>query len=111
MRSPNKDGKSRHGLRNLGCVLIFAISASASAHAEVNVRGSNKQNVSVNGNINNKATSGGTAAVNIGSVSGRRVSVGANSQSVHVGGSINNESAGRGSRAEVNIGSITDSTP
>ncbi|WP_133480123.1 hypothetical protein [Cognatilysobacter segetis] len=92
---------------------VLALLASAGVSAQqspsrsrVVVSGSNDQSVTVNGSINNRAESGATAKVNIGSVS--NASVGSNRQSVQVKGSIQNQASGSGSKAVVNIGSISD---
>jgi len=63
------------------------------------------QKVVVNGGIINSATSGGTARVNIGSTVGLG-KVSSVSQSAAVSGVIVNTAAGKGSKSEVNIGSI-----
>lgn len=81
-------------------------SAQQARSSRVVISGSNKQSVTVSGSINNKAESGATAKVNIGSVSG--ASVGSNNQSVSVNGSVENHASGSGSKAVVNIGSVSE---
>lgn len=83
----------------------LAASAQQTRGSRVVISGSNKQSVTVTGSINNKAESGATAKVNIGSVSG--ANVGSNNQSVSVSGSVQNQAAGSGSKAVVNIGSVS----
>lgn len=97
--------------RTLAWVVVLALfplaaSAQQSKGSRVVISGSNKQSVTVSGSINNKAESGATAKVNIGSVSG--ASVGSNNQSVSVNGSIENHASGSGSKAVVNIGSVSE---
>lgn len=96
--------------RTLVWVAVLALAplmASAQqSKGRVVITGSNKQSVTVNGSINNKAESGATAKVNIGSVSG--ASIGGNDQSVSVSGSVQNEASGSGSKAVVNIGSVSE---
>ena len=100
-------------MKNKGRTLVpFALLALAPSLAsaqsqgqKIVISGSNQQTVTVSGNITNKATSGSTAKVNIGSVSG--ANVGSNSQTVSVSGSVTNDSSGKGSKAVINIGSVS----
>ncbi|HEY0660242.1 MAG TPA: hypothetical protein VGD21_02815 [Lysobacter sp.] len=96
--------------RTLAWVAVLAllplVASAQSKSSRVVISGSNKQSVTVSGSINNKAESGATAKVNIGSVSG--ASVGSNNQSVSVNGSVENHASGSGSKAVVNIGSVSE---
>ncbi|HEY4582251.1 MAG TPA: hypothetical protein VIG88_05200 [Lysobacter sp.] len=95
--------------RCLAAVVLIGFAAAASAQQSgkrVVISGSNEQSVTVSGSINNKAESGAQARVNVGAVS--NASVGSNRQSVHVQGSIQNQASGSGSKATVNIGSVSD---
>ncbi len=83
-----------------------SVAAQSGSSSRVVISGSNDQTVSVSGSITNEAKSGGTAKVNIGSVSNARV--GSNRQSVQVNGSIQNQSSGSGSKAVINIGSVSE---
>lgn len=83
-------------------------SGTALAQKQVVISGGNSQTVTVSGSITNEANSGATAQVNIGSISGSKARVGSNSQTVSVDGSIHNEASGSGSRAVINIGSVSD---
>lgn len=101
----------KKNVRTLVWVAVLALvpllaSAQQSKGSRVVISGSNKQSVTVSGSINNKAESGATAKVNIGSVSG--ASVGSNDQSVSVKGSIQNQASGSGSKAVINIGSVSE---
>ncbi|HEY4582511.1 MAG TPA: hypothetical protein VIG88_06565 [Lysobacter sp.] len=89
-------------------VLLGVASAAGAQQSakRVVISGSNDQSVTVSGSINNKAESGAQARINVGAVS--NASVGSNRQSVHVSGSIQNQAAGSGSKATVNIGSVSD---
>ena len=97
--------------RILAMAAALTIAASGSAFAQqkqVVISGSNSQTVDVSGSITNEARSGATAQVNIGSISGSKAKVGSNSQTVSVNGSIHNQASGSGSRAIINIGSVSD---
>lgn len=90
---------------------LFLIPLAASAQqaqgsGRTVISGSNDQSVTVSGSINNQAQSGATAKVNIGAVS--NASVGSNRQSVSVNGSVQNQASGSGSKAIVNIGSVSE---
>lgn len=87
-------------------VLPMAASAQQGAGGRTVISGSNDQSVTVSGSINNQAQSGATAKVNIGAVS--NASVGSNRQSVNVKGSVQNQASGSGSKAIVNIGSVSE---
>lgn len=91
-------------------ILFAAVLASAfpvlAMAAGGSVGGKNDQIVVVKGSITNKADGGGIARVNLGSVVESKVG-GGNSQNVVVSGSIVNVAGGRGSKSEVNIGSVT----
>ena len=95
--------------RTLVCFTVLALApllaVAQSKGGRVVISGSNKQTVTVSGSIVNKADSGGTAKVNIGSVSG--ANVGSNNQTVSVNGSIQNQASGNGGKAVVNIGSVS----
>lgn len=95
----------RIALALVACLLAPAAAAQQSS-TRVVITGANDQSVTVNGSINNKAESGAHAKVNIGAVS--NASVGSNHQAVHVEGSIQNQASGSGSKAVVNIGSVSD---
>jgi len=95
-----------HRILAVSAVLAFSASGGAVAQERVVISGGNSQTVHVSGSITNEANSGATAKVNIGSVSG--ASVGSNSQSVSVDGSIHNQASGSGSKAIINIGSVSD---
>ena len=90
---------------------LAAIAAAATARdARKNgVGGNNEQIVVVKGSVANTADAGATARVNVGVVKNARVG-GNNKQTVVVHGSIVNTAKGRGSRAEVNIGSVGTDT-
>ena len=96
--------------RSLAALALLALSTSALAqqgsNSRVVISGSNDQSVTISGSVNNKAESGAQARINVGSVS--NASVGSNRQSVHVEGSIQNQASGSGSKATVNIGSVSD---
>lgn len=98
-----KDGTTLVWVAVLALAPLMA--SAQSKGSRVVISGSNKQTVTVSGSIVNKAQSGATAKVNIGSVSG--ASVGSNNQTVSVNGSIQNEASGKGSKAVVNIGSVS----
>lgn len=85
-------------LTGVGHAQQGVVSAQSSA-------GKNSQTVVVNGSVLNSASGGATARINIGSVVG--TSVGSNSQTVVVNGSVVNSASGRGSKSEINIGSVT----
>lgn len=92
-------------------LLVLPLAAGAqqstgSGGSRTVISGSNDQTVTVNGSINNQAQSGATAKVNIGAVS--NASVGSNRQSVNVSGSVQNQASGSGSKAIVNIGSVSE---
>lgn len=89
-------------------ILALLASGTAFAQKQVVISGSNSQTVTVSGSITNQASSGATAKVNIGSISGSKANVGSNSQTVSVDGSIHNEASGSGSKAVINIGSVSD---
>lgn len=82
-----------------------AVLAQQASSGRVVISGSNDQSVTVKGSVTNRAESGAQARINIGSVS--NASVGSNRQSVHVDGSIENHASGSGSKATVNIGSVS----
>ncbi|MGY0558336.1 MULTISPECIES: hypothetical protein [unclassified Lysobacter] len=88
--------------------LTVAASGSVFAQKQVVISGSNSQTVNVSGSISNEARSGAKAQVNIGSISGSKAKVGSNSQTVSVSGSIHNQASGSGSKAIINIGSVSD---
>lgn len=92
----------------VAAALAMAASGPALAQKQVVISGSNSQTVNVSGSITNEARSGGTAKVNIGSISGSKAKVGSNRQTVSVNGSIHNQASGSGSKAIVNIGSVSD---
>jgi len=85
--------------------LMPLLAVAQSKGQRIVISGSNKQTVTVSGSIVNKADSGATAKVNIGSVSG--ANVGSNSQTVSVNGSIQNQASGNGAKAVVNVGSVS----
>lgn len=97
-------------VRSSLAVAAALLLAAGAAHAQkqVVISGGNSQTVTVSGSITNEANSGATAQVNIGSISGSKARVGSNSQTVSVDGSIHNEASGSGSRAVINIGSVSD---
>lgn len=88
----------------LACCLCAA-SAQARDANKPGVGGNNEQIVVVKGSVVNTADAGAAAKVNVGTLRNARVS-GNNKQTVVVGGSIVNTARGRGSKAEVNIGSV-----
>lgn len=86
--------------------LLCTGSAYAQSRAATQgVSGKNNQTVIVNGSVLNNASNGATAKVNIGSVVG--TGVGSNNQTVVVNGSVVNSASGRGTKSEINIGSVT----
>lgn len=90
---------------------LASIAATAAARdaRKSGVGGNNEQIVVVKGSVANTADAGATARVNVGVVKNARVG-GNNKQTVVVHGSIVNTAKGRGSRAEVNIGSVGTDT-
>ncbi|UXI66572.1 hypothetical protein [Tahibacter amnicola] len=95
--------KCRIAMLALAACMPFAVSGADT----VVIGGRNSQTVTVKGSIVNKANNGGKAEISIGSVVGATISAG-NTQSVQVSGSIVNEANGRGSKSEINIGSVVE---
>jgi hypothetical protein len=106
-RATGVEAKMKSRTVMLAALAAFAIGASASAGQGAGTGGSNDQVVVVKGSVTNTAKGGATAKVNVGAVDNTRVG-GSNRQTVVVGGSIVNSAAGNGSKAEVNIGSVSN---
>lgn len=95
----------------LAVLAIASVATTATARdaRKSGVGGNNEQIVVVKGSVANTADAGATARINVGTVKNARVG-GNNKQTVVVHGSIVNTAKGRGSRAEVNIGSVGTDT-